>query len=373
MNPWDWKGADGLPGVLLDLARGSDEGGRVGVVGLAKNCGKTTTLNALLRAAATRNIRTGVTSGGRDGELYDAITGLPKPAIHLHPGALVALADYTIGSTSCQLEILQRTGIHTPAGEIVVAEALGPGFVEIFGCNRGDDLARAVRELRRVGAELVLVDGAAGRTFLANPDVVGSFVIATGAAMDTDIDSAAAETMHALHVFTLPWPEEALRARAMSLVQRGMSAVVEPEGSVRTLPWATLLGREEELTEGLGPDDVALICARAVGDRLLETLGLWLARRRRQRPQARFEVIAADPSKIAAGSQTVCRFEDAGGALKVLKRARVIAITCNPSSPSGAGYDPMDFVRRVSEVVDNLPVFDLVAGLAGLGGVVFEA
>jgi len=50
----------------------------ISIIGLAKNVSKTTTLNHIINLL--RDMLTiGITSIGRDGEPYDAITELPKP------------------------------------------------------------------------------------------------------------------------------------------------------------------------------------------------------------------------------------------------------------------------------------------------------
>ena len=368
MNRSDLRGGRELADTLLDLVLAG--GDCAGVVGLAKNCGKTTTLNALIRAAAKRNIALGITSGGRDGELYDAITGLPKPPINVPRGALIALADFTIGRTSCRLEVVQRLGIHTTAGEIVIARALEPGQVEVIGCNRAKDLIQAIDRLRECGAQLTLVDGAAGRTFLASPDMVQSFVLATGAAFDSDVQGIADAARMAVHLFSLPAPAPRVARRAEQAMESGVSAIIRADGRMEALSWPTLLGRESLVAAMMSPGDIGLACARAVGDELLAALASSL-RERSPRPGV-FLVVAADPSKIAAGDRSVKAFEAAGGKLTVLRKARVVAISVNPSSPSGIALDPADLVTEVSRRVEELPIFDIVAELLASGGVMLE-
>ncbi|MBU4562316.1 hypothetical protein KKB17_02785, partial [bacterium] len=53
----------------------------LGILGTAKNTGKTTTTSALLEIANNKNLSVGITSIGYDGEDIDNITGLPKPRI----------------------------------------------------------------------------------------------------------------------------------------------------------------------------------------------------------------------------------------------------------------------------------------------------
>ncbi|MCJ7651122.1 MAG: hypothetical protein MUP85_21135, partial [Candidatus Lokiarchaeota archaeon] len=52
----------------------------IAIIGLAKNVSKTTTLNHVIQVLKG-GYQLGLTSIGRDGEKYDAITSLPKPRI----------------------------------------------------------------------------------------------------------------------------------------------------------------------------------------------------------------------------------------------------------------------------------------------------
>ena len=72
---------DDLAVRLLRAVLGGRDRGRVSLVGLSKNAGKTVTLNRLIRAAAGLGIPLGLLSTGRDGEPVDAVTELPKPRI----------------------------------------------------------------------------------------------------------------------------------------------------------------------------------------------------------------------------------------------------------------------------------------------------
>src|SRR5579875_2471080 len=76
-------------GELFGLWEGTGKHSAI-VVGTAKNVGKTTTVNALLRVAQDRGIKIGLTSTGRDGEAFDAVDDAPKPRIFIEAGTLVA-------------------------------------------------------------------------------------------------------------------------------------------------------------------------------------------------------------------------------------------------------------------------------------------
>ena len=81
----------------------------IGIVGTAKNTGKTTTLAALIREAGRRRERIGVTGIGYDGEEIDTVTGLPKPRLLLQPGTIVATSERCLRTTSAEYTVIKRT------------------------------------------------------------------------------------------------------------------------------------------------------------------------------------------------------------------------------------------------------------------------
>mgnify|MGYP005827736867 CR=1 FL=1 len=64
----------------------------ISIVGLAKNAGKTVTLNYLIEQAENLNLSIGITSTGRDGESTDLVTNTQKPSIYVGEGMYVATA-----------------------------------------------------------------------------------------------------------------------------------------------------------------------------------------------------------------------------------------------------------------------------------------
>ena len=130
-------------GRLTDLLGGV---GRLALVGLAKNTGKTETLAALLAEHAAAETRVGVTSIGRDGEERDVIDArIAKPRIKLQAGSLVASTGALLRASGVAHERLAQTGVRTPLGEVVVARLSEPGTVEVAGPSAAEDV-RAVSD-----------------------------------------------------------------------------------------------------------------------------------------------------------------------------------------------------------------------------------
>ena len=132
----------------------------VSIIGMCKNAGKTTVLNAMIQACSTSNRTLALTSIGRDGESTDLVTGTQKPGIYVPEGTLIATASQLL-LRHCNIsrEILDTTGIPTPMGEVVLCRAQSAGTVQLAGPSMTAQLARLRENLFQWGADQVIIDG----------------------------------------------------------------------------------------------------------------------------------------------------------------------------------------------------------------------
>lgn len=158
------------------------------VIGTAKNVGKTTTVDALLREAERRRATVGLTSLGRDGEAFDAVDGRPKPRLFVQPGTLIA-AGYALLPPRRAVEILDR-GDESALGPIVFYRLVVPLFVEISGPPTARGVRATIARLRDLGGDPVIVDGAIDRSaaVVGGDDAV---IVATGGALAPSIGEVA--------------------------------------------------------------------------------------------------------------------------------------------------------------------------------------
>ncbi|MGH7684135.1 MAG: hypothetical protein ACREMT_07320, partial [Vulcanimicrobiaceae bacterium] len=147
-------------GELYDLWEASGKQSAI-VVGTAKNVGKTTTVNALLRVAAERGVGMGLTSIGRDGEAFDAVDEAPKPRIFIESGTLIA-AGRALVPHARGIDVLDERE-RSALGPIVFYRASLPQYVEISGAPTAHTMRAVIDRLRDLGSERVLIDGAIDR------------------------------------------------------------------------------------------------------------------------------------------------------------------------------------------------------------------
>lgn len=178
----------------------------LGIVGIAKNTGKTTTTNALIEHLYTRAAKIGVTSIGYDGEEFDNITALPKPRIALNKGTLVITASGCIAPQAASYKVLRQTDIQTVLGQIQICRTETAVNTVVAGPKTGDDLQKVIDLLLQdFDCDVLLVDGALNR--VAPFVKIENLVIAVGPAANHDLDELAQDIKLLVDLTRLPvWP-----------------------------------------------------------------------------------------------------------------------------------------------------------------------
>ena len=149
----------------------------LGLVGLSKNAGKTTLMNALLKAAPWR---VAITSVGLDGERYDQLTSLPKPRIYVTKGTLVLTAEATLTEATATFKTLEILPITTALGTLMLLEVTRPGTVLLAGPTTTKTLECSLKRLKTY-VDYVLVDGALNRKSFIHAPSIDGVMLAVGA------------------------------------------------------------------------------------------------------------------------------------------------------------------------------------------------
>ena len=223
----------------------------VTVIGLCKNAGKTTAMRRLMAELGEECL--GLTSVGRDGECTDLVTGTEKPDLYLKKGDLFATARGMLTLCDATLEVVDLTDVMTPLGPVAVFRTLSDGYVQLAGPSAAGQLPPLTRRFQELGAQRVLIDGAAGRKSLAGAGVEGVALLCTGASLDRDMELVVAETAHTCWLFARKRPESA-----------ALCAALDGQEAARLLNGARL-----------DPEGFAGICRLLAGDRAEELMD-WL-------------------------------------------------------------------------------------------------
>lgn len=324
---------------------------RLAIAGTAKNAGKTTVLNHLVAQYHAQGERLALTSVGRDGEAIDQVTNQPKPRIHPPVGTWVATAEEAAGASRASLALVANTPFRTAIGKVGIYEVRRSGHVELAGPVKVREAARLLGQLEALGAQRILVDGAADRrAFVACG--VDAFVLATGRALEAQPEALAQATAAILGRLQLSappeaaLPPEALRAApAWRLAGQGWAPA----------PWSTWLVPAEELVEAWPEGVEALMAPGAVGDGLLQAL---LALPARQAPPS---LVVPAGTHLLAEPQLWQRFLGRGGRAYALEPLLAAALTVNPTSPEAEELPSSALLAACRSAMPQLPVLDVLA------------
>lgn len=335
----------------------------IGIVGTAKNTGKTTTAVTLLNYFYDAGVPVGLTSIGFDGERLDNVTGLPKPRFFVRRGVLVATAEKCLGISSAGVKVLARLGIGTPLGEVVGVRVEREGLLVTAGPSQTKHLQTVIDYLHRQGGELVIVDGALNR--IVPMAAADGLILATGAAYHRDIFKIALEARYVSVICNRPklvLPPEGLPAVQNTVIWNKQGEVLaQTAGSLfKPEQLKPLAGSAREALGFYCPGVVMPLC-------LPELL---------QMPfPAGATYVFADPPKLIVGGDLAAAhnfleaLSNKGGRVGYRRLLPLLAVTVNPFYPryryethqyQPAYVDKEQLLFRVSTLAD-LPVFNVVA------------
>ncbi|PIS46437.1 MAG: hypothetical protein COT17_08585 [Elusimicrobia bacterium CG08_land_8_20_14_0_20_51_18] len=139
----------------------SIKGKTVFITGSRKNCGKTTLLNYILRAVRPGN--PAYLSIGLDGEKKDRFAGNLKPHIAASENDIVLTNSESLKDTDASFKLLNVYNFTNSRCRPVLVRIMRPGRMEISGPGENSRLELIFSDMRKAGAETILVDGAFDR------------------------------------------------------------------------------------------------------------------------------------------------------------------------------------------------------------------
>ena len=318
------------------------------IVGLEKNTGKTECLKYVLDRLPVQTKRIAVTSIGIDGETVDQVTRTQKPEIVLREGMYFGTSETHYRQRRLVSELIDVSDENTSLGRVVTARALTGGKILLSGPSSASSLRRWMGEMRRLDIDLVVIDGALSRMSSASPAVSQSMILATGAAYSANINTLVSKTAHVVDLVNLELTSEKNRNRLAPL-DKGLW-FIDKQGELHTLDTMTSLSKDIRF-QGI-EDCETLYVAGALVDGFLEKV-------RKNKNLKQVELVVRDFTKIFVTPQQFRLFIKAGGRISVLQKSKLIAVTVNPTSPSGYVLDSDTLCGKLSEAI-RLPVYDLI-------------
>ncbi|WP_326911205.1 hypothetical protein [Sedimentibacter sp. MB31-C6] len=324
----------------------------ISIIGLAKNAGKTVTLNYLIEEAKNNNIIIGITSTGRDGENLDLVTDTQKPSILVTEGMFIATAKKALMLSDAKVEILETTGINTPMGEVIIVKVRQRGNMQIAGPVSAIDMKYISRKLKYYGAEVVFIDGAIDRKAVSSPVITDACVISTGAVLSRDMKKVIEKTAHTVGCYTLKQVDENVK-KLISI--KNKSCIIQNTGDVILPDIETSITGGKKISELIDKNTTHVFIKGAVTSILLRDLC-------QNEFLKNFEVVIEDGTKVFVDINIWNELKRKGLKVATFNTIKVIAVSLNPVSPSGYFFDSEDFKNKIKHFIPNIKIVDVVSG-----------
>ncbi len=326
------------------------------IVGMAKNAGKTVTLNYLIDLASEKQIRLGLTSIGRDGERQDIVTRTEKPMIFITEGTLIATAEMLFNLSEAKMEIVEVTSYETSMGKIIIGRAISDGYVQLGGPTTNTAVRSVSERMLELGAKRVLVDGALDRASSASPAITDACILSTGAVLSRDMNKTIDQTVHRANLFKIDGLKDEMLIRRWDEEEATMSiCIVDEFGEtthLKAVKTALMSGRI--ISEHLDEHSRYVFIKGALVTKTLKDI-------LESSPYARaITFVVGDATKIFIENRDWNYFMRIGIKICVRYEINLMALTVNPYAPAGYFYDSESFRGRLSELLKDLIVVDVM-------------
>lgn len=300
----------------------------VGIVGLAKNTGKTTTLNYILEHIQQKQI--GLSSIGLDGESFDQITYLPKPKVFVNQGMVIATAKDVLKDVDFEYDLIEETHLKTALGVVCIIKVLSKGHIILAGPTTNKDLDILIGKLKKY-VNQIFIDGAFNRKTFASIDHMEAIIIATGAALSKDMNETIEKTKQVVLSFDLPVEKSHLdKPYHMCIITDQEKKLFKEKNVAEILPYQQDI-QILEIQGALTTKMIEFIVKNRIKD---------------------FKLVIEDPTKLMIDTKQFEHLKQLNIKLCVLKQVPIIALTINPYSPSGYHYDKNKFYQQIKKNID---------------------
>ena len=334
------------------LAELSQKYKRIAIVGMAKNAGKTTTLNYLLDEAMDEGMICGVTSTGRDGERTDLVTGTDKPSIYLEEDTIVSVPVQLYDLADAGLEILEDTGFGTSLGPILICRVAASGYVQVAGPVINAQHVELCEKMTGYGAELVIIDGAIDRKTIAAPETSDAIILSTGAVLSRRMDKVVEETAYTVEIYGLPPLEDGPVREAISTIADQDSIFLIKDGELEKLDLVTGLGAGNLLAAELNEKVSHVFLPGAFIPSSVDGID--------PRVLKRTVFVLRDATRIFFPTALWKKMRKWGMDIRVMDPIKVAAVTVNPTSPLGYRFDQRELIDRMQKAIPDIPVIDVM-------------
>jgi hypothetical protein len=323
----------------------------ISIIGLAKNVGKTVTLNYLIEEAYDSGVVLGLTSTGRDGERLDIVTDTEKPAIYVAEGTLIATSKSMLEAGDAGLEILESTNCTSPLGNIVICRIKEEGNIQLAGPSTVADIKTIKNKLMSYGAKLIIIDGAIDRKAVSSPEITDACILSTGAVLSRDIKKVVLETVYYVNVLTLPYVNDKNIEKIRNELDK--TCIINDKYEIAYPEIKTGLGRGKTITTMMDESTKYIYISGALTTSMLKDLSS---------SKNKIPIIIEDGTRIFSDYHSYKEVLKRGLKIYVLSPIKIEAISVNPVSPLGYSFEREELLKLLRLSIKDIRIFDVFGG-----------
>lgn len=320
----------------------------IAIIGMAKNAGKTTSLNHII--STLKNEIIGLTSIGLDGEEFDNVTFLPKPDVVVYPNMIVATAKDCLTDVNFNYEVLHESAIRTPLGVIVIVRVHSEGTVVLAGPSTNQTMKEILKIMKQYQTKHIFIDGALFRKSIASHLVSDAIILATGASYDHDMNSVILATKTVAQTYRFPAVDSNVYETLFSF---NRPVKITSDQLLEVAPFQTLVGNEMELYHFIKTGCTLLYIPSAITEKWIDVLVS------NHRHFTSFDLVINDASKLVLSSKYIEYLQKLDVKVSVLHPIKLLAVTLNPYSPNGYIFEKDQFHHQLSKSL-MVPVFNVL-------------
>jgi hypothetical protein len=316
------------------------------VIGLCKNAGKTTILNAVLSSYLLEQSPPlwGLMSIGLDGETQDRATLGEKPEIFVAEGTIFVTPAHLWNQSDTSKEILDVLQSGGSLGALLLVRAKSDGSIQLSGPSTRTGIRVGIQKLETFGANKIIIDGSIDRRVMSMEDT-SEVLLCTGNVCYVDHRQALQETLYIYSLYT-QLPERKI------LVSQDAFLSFLHEGNEQVYYTADQIRRDgvDWPSEKSFPWD-SIFYRGAVHSRFLRQIGTLKTKR------SAMCLLVPDGSRILAPREHFDSFINEGNSIFVQKRLSIKGIFVNHQMQISQKNDDYQLMQEIANHV-TCPVLD---------------
>lgn len=259
---------------------------------------------------------------------------------------IVATALECLKSAEATFEIIDKTGIVTALGEIMIIRIIQSGNVLVGGPSIVTQMESLVAYIKTLNVAKVLIDGAFSRKTISK--ATDACIFAIGAVYSSDLSKVIEAAKITIAQFSLSKVDHSLSY----LETEEKVALIYKDGTYKKLEYDSVIQYQQEIIELITHDIEYIYIPGSLPTQFAKEL---IKKRRTILPS----IILKSPTHMVLPEVVLNNLFNSGISIKVINPVNLVGIMYNPFSPSGYIFDDNEFRDKLRNIT-KLPVINVM-------------